>query len=405
MYSGGYTSGRSPLSINTSNAEATPQGRDNRRFSYTETPIDAQPPAIFGRAQNFNPEQETLHEVVTPIDATGVDENHVQNSSSPMSGPYTIPPSASMSAIAQHQLAVPQQTSSPYGVPEPERPHPAFSIPVMTQGMQAETTSPRQQPRQPSQAAAYQTQHSHAFQPQVHNNPDAQVRQRDSAVPISTENDERYKLQLSTKSFPVQSDHVQVPYSPHCLTSPTHLVFTPDAPSGPNGMVPEMHQPGQITHPNMQNLSSSVSDKSPFIHSLCECNTDVCTCLTGLFFPCILDSKTAYRLERRSEKKDPTDLLGFSNCNCRCGLMAVFGLCGLCCIFPLTLRARIRHVYKLQGSFTRDVRDSCCCCCLCVAIQNEREVRDRENRIRQNAGPTMQYPSDSIRMTYTPGAR
>jgi len=34
----------------------------------------------------------------------------------------------------------------------------------------------------------------------------------------------------------------------------------------------------------------------------------------------------------------------------------------------------------------------------------EREVRDRETRIRQNAGPAGQYRSDTLQMVYTPGA-
>ena len=72
-------------------------------------------------------------------------------------------------------------------------------------------------------------------------------------------------------------------------------------------------------------------------------------------------------------------------------------------IFPLTLRTRIRHAYKLQGSFAHDVLESCCCCC-CVATQNEREVRDREGKMRQNAGPAGQYRSDTMQMVYTPGA-
>jgi hypothetical protein len=70
------------------------------------------------------------------------------------------------------------------------------------------------------------------------------------------------------------------------------------------------------------------------------------TCVTGVFCPCILDSRTAYRLERKSEKKDPTDLLGFGNCNGRCSVMSIFGLCGLCCTFsPSVLHSSLFTIH------------------------------------------------------------
>jgi hypothetical protein len=77
-------------------------------------------------------------------------------------------------------------------------------------------------------------------------------------------------------------------------------------------------------------------------------------------------------------------------------------------IFPLSLRTRIRHSYQLSGSIGSDILHSCCCC-WCVAIQNEREVRAREERLRQNAGPaasSMQYASrPGEGMVYAPGGR
>ena len=59
-------------------------------------------------------------------------------------------------------------------------------------------------------------------------------------------------------------------------------------------------------------------------HGLCE--PDALCCL-GLFCPCIVYGKTMYRLSRRTQKQDPTDLLGYESCNGSCGLMAV--ACGL----------------------------------------------------------------------------
>lgn len=49
-------------------------------------------------------------------------------------------------------------------------------------------------------------------------------------------------------------------------------------------------------------------------------------------------------------------------------------------------RTRIRHAYKLAGSLGGDLMKGCCCCC-CVAVQNEREVRVREEERGRWAGP------------------
>jgi hypothetical protein len=49
-------------------------------------------------------------------------------------------------------------------------------------------------------------------------------------------------------------------------------------------------------------------------------------------------------------------------------------------------RTRIRRAYKLGGSMGSDLLKGCCCCC-CVAVQNEREVKSREEESRRWAGP------------------
>lgn len=43
-------------------------------------------------------------------------------------------------------------------------------------------------------------------------------------------------------------------------------------------------------------------------------------------------------------------------------------------------------MYKLEGSVGGDVARGCCCCC-CVVVQNEREVRENEEKNRRWAGP------------------
>jgi Cys-rich protein (TIGR01571 family) len=173
------------------------------------------------------------------------------------------------------------------------------------------------------------------------------------------------------------------PYSPHGFSSTQaqnfHAVFSPDAAHGPNGLDFSTHQPGQIAHPNM-----ALEKDHEWKTSLCSCAPDPSTCLTGLFCPCILYGRTSYRLSQKSAKKDPTDMLAHSSTNGHCMVMGLS--CGLWWLFPMLQRTRIRRAYKLGGNFGSDLLKGCCCCC-CVAVQNEREVKSREEASRRWAGP------------------
>lgn len=190
-----------------------------------------------------------------------------------------------------------------------------------------------------------------------------------------------------TRDGPLSPSHrvsyANEPYSPHGFTSNQsnnfHAVFSPDAATGPNGLDFAMHQPGQIAHPNMDSENSR-----QWKHSLCACGGDVSTCLTGLICPCIVYGRTSYRLSQKSAKKDPTDMLGYSTTNGHCITMGLS--CGLWWLFPMLQRTRIRHAYKVDGSVGSDCLKGLCCCC-CVAVQNEREVRSREEASRRWAGP------------------
>lgn len=197
-----------------------------------------------------------------------------------------------------------------------------------------------------------------------------------------------------------KSSYAHEPYSPHGFSSRNtgHAVFSPDSAHGPNGLDFSLHRPGQIAHPNMD-LSASGSTHE-WKHTLCSCTPNPSDCLTGLLCPCILYGRTSYRLSQKSSKNDPTDLLSYSATNAHCMLMAVS--CGFWWVFPLAQRIRIRHAYKLEGGMAGDcVRGACCCCC--VALQNEREVREREESCRRWAGPASQevYQS-SPQMVYSP---
>lgn len=180
-----------------------------------------------------------------------------------------------------------------------------------------------------------------------------------------------------------KSHAINEPYSPHGFGNSQaqnfHAVFSPDAAHGPNGLDFALHQPGQISHPNMESKSSK-----EWKSSICACGPDVGTCFTGLFCPCIIYGRTSYRLSQKSAKKDPTDMLGHSSVNGHCLLMTV--ACGLGALFPALQRTRIRRAYKIDGGVGGDLLRGCCCCC-CTVVQNEREVRGREEESRRWAGP------------------
>ncbi len=198
-----------------------------------------------------------------------------------------------------------------------------------------------------------------------------------SAIPI--------RKDTPNSTYHHQQSHITEPYSPHNfstrnLTTP-HAIFSPDAAHGPNGLDFSLHQPGQIRHPNMEAETSHT-----WKNALCACNSDMSTCLTGLFCPCILSGRTAYRLSQKSRKADPTDMLGHSSTNGHCVAMTLAYGVGLGWLFPMLQRTRIRHLYKLDGGCGDDLVKGCCCCC-CVAVLNEREVRGREECCNRWAGP------------------
>jgi hypothetical protein len=92
---------------------------------------------------------------------------------------------------------------------------------------------------------------------------------------------------------------------------------------GPNGAPLDSHRPGQVSHPN-------AIVNPHWKHGLCEPDT---LCCLGIICPCMVYGKTMYRLSRKAQKQDPTDLLGYESCNGSCGLFAV--ACGFQCSFLL----------------------------------------------------------------------
>jgi Cys-rich protein (TIGR01571 family) len=206
------------------------------------------------------------------------------------------------------------RSSSPYGIPESTQTHPAYYAPIASTTL----SSQFQQQRLSSPPLPYQ-------QPSMQ--PKSQPQQFTKSNRVSTLKAESDEKQPQDVKVPLRSPTIPTSNSPRAYQQP---IFSPGSLAGPNGVAPDLHQPGQILHPNMT-FPSTTGRKSEWNHGMCECSGDVGTCVTGIFCPCILDSRTAYRLNRRSAKKDPTDLLGFNSCNSRCTVMSIFGLCGLCC--------------------------------------------------------------------------
>lgn len=193
----------------------------------------------------------------------------------------------------------------PYDVsPSPDI-HPANFAPY------ADETIPREQTATPGTVA---TSPRHTPAPQ-------------SPGPVPTKTDESRSGRgnpnlsiIAPDSHPLARPPSKAALSPGAYT-PT---FGPNAPSGGNDLFAN-HQPGQISHPN-QHITGGT-----WKHGLCDC-TDFGVCCLGAWCPCILYGKTQYRLSRKSEKKDPTNILGYETCNAPCTMMGV--LCGFQCMIP-----------------------------------------------------------------------
>lgn len=157
--------------------------------------------------------------------------------------------------------------------------------------------------------------------------------------------------------------------------------YPPQASPGiPRGY--DNHYPGQAANPNQQVKGGT------WKHGLCDCG-DVGACCTGLWCPCILYGKTQYRLSQRSEKKDPTNMLGYETLNGSCAVYAV--LCGCNWILAAIQHTRIRKTYEIPGSIGSDCVRALCCSC-CTLSQDEKEMKHRENHVRQNSGPGTSGP-------------
>jgi Cys-rich protein (TIGR01571 family) len=171
------------------------------------------------------------------------------------------------------------------------------------------------------------------------------------------------------------------PLAPKVFNSPNHernFRIVPDS-------TIDEHLPGQAIHVNHQVKGGT------WKYGLCDCG-DIGVCCTGVWCPCVIYGKTQYRLSRRSERKDPTNMLGYSTFNGSCATFAI--LCGCNLILAAIQHSRLRKAYDIPGGVGTDFVRACCCCC-CTLSQDEKEIKYRETQARSFSGSarTMQYSS------------
>ncbi|ORY15304.1 PLAC8 family-domain-containing protein [Clohesyomyces aquaticus] len=376
-----------------------------RAFSYAQTPIEHQP--IYTTASNAPP----LPQPQSPSSPVDPRPQSIYN---PHNRPHAQPqPHQTHPAYASYHNEsasypdekAPLSPTSPYTSAPPQ--YPAITSPISPVAQPQPVVHSQQQSRHARQRSNLSPINTNVAQHTIPPIPAQPPSYASATSPLPTKAPITPISGSAIKKEPMspinaRGSVVPEPYSPHGFSSNaaggSNAIFSPNAATGPNGFDFALHQPGQIAHPNMEAEGKGSSHE--WKHSLCECSSDISTCFTGLFCPCILYGRTSYRLSQKSDKKDPTDMLGYKATNGHCMLMGV--ACGLQWLFPMVHRTKLRHMYKLSGSCGSDFVKSCCCCC-CVAIQNEREVRDREESKRQWAGPasTEMYRAPE-RMVYSP---
>ena len=138
-----------------------------------------------------------------------------------------------------------------------------------------------------------------------------------SAVPNPSQSPGPIPIKGHTNGSTTTTPVIHSTISPDLILGPDRReTYNPHALQGPN-VGASNHRPGQVSHPN-------ASVNRQWKHGLCEPDP---LCCMGLFCPCMLYGRTMYRLSRKAQKQDPTDMLGYESCNGGCGLFAA--ACGL----------------------------------------------------------------------------
>ncbi|KAL8717568.1 MAG: hypothetical protein Q9225_005200 [Loekoesia sp. 1 TL-2023] len=237
----------------------------NQRFSWQDTPLEVQRP--------------TFEQFSSPTNST-IDESPV----SPHDDYQTFPSVHQDQVPSEYPAEKPpvEHSNSPYNQPGLHGTHPAYFAPL------AEDPSPRQPETQ---------------------QPCSELKNGSEDV-----------KSLPTSSTPNVVSHYRKGSLPAIKpdTDRSTLVYNPSSLAGPNAAI-ENHRPGQVAHPN-------ATIDPEWKHGLCELDT---LCCVGLCCPCMVYGKTQYRISRKAQKEDPTNMLGYESCNGSCGLMAL--ACGFQC--------------------------------------------------------------------------
>lgn len=191
----------------------------------------------------------------------------------------------------------------------------------------------------------------------------------------------KLRRELHPQSAPVDLVPDENPLSPTSFSGPNHHQSSRAA----SDAALHNHLPGQAVHAN-QHIKGGT-----WKYGLCDFR-DIGVCCTGVWCPCIIYGKTQYRLSQRSERKDPTNMLGYSTLNGSCAAFAL--LCGCNVILAAIQHSRLRKAYDIPGGVGTDFVRACCCCC-CTLSQDEKEIKFRETEARKppaSTGP-MQYMS------------
>ncbi|KAL9027620.1 MAG: hypothetical protein Q9196_003884 [Gyalolechia fulgens] len=198
-------------------------------------------------------QRSTFHQYSTPTNST-IDESPI----SPRDGYQLFPKTPQEQAQSEYAVEKPmiERTRSPYNLPPPAGTHPAYSAPVVED----------HKPQQPARG-----------------HPSSEInKSSESSMPHAAAHGRKDSSVVTTPAADKAS-----------------LVYNPSSLAGPNATL-ENHRPGQIAHPN-------ATIEPRWKHGLCEIDM---LCCVGMCCPCIIYGKTQYRISRKTQKEDPTNMLG-----------------------------------------------------------------------------------------------
>ncbi|KAL9011019.1 MAG: hypothetical protein Q9173_004104 [Seirophora scorigena] len=240
-----------------------------QRFSWQETPLEVQRPTF----QQFSSPANSIIDESPIFPPDGYQDWHTHQQA------HAVPGHTAQKVHAE-------QTGSPYNFPAPTETHPAYFAPVV------EETQPAQ---------------SELRQPVATDTTDTKETPEDVKSSINAPTPKPLSHPRKESAVVLKPDG-----------DGSTLVYNPKSLAGPNAAL-ENHRPGQAAHPN-------AAVEPEWKHGLCEMDM---LCCIGLCCPCILYGRTQYRITRKTQKEDPTNLLGYESCNGSCGLMSL--ACGFQC--------------------------------------------------------------------------